>query len=267
MITPNLLLARLDAIGRVLAQHDDALALIGLGSVGQERDRLDAFSDLDFFVIVEDGAKPQYLDQLDWLEAVAPIAYSFRNTDDGYKMLYVDGVFCEFAVFTRTELASAAFTAALVVWQRPNVMLPLSQSQRSVPRQASHEDEWLTGEALTNLYVGLGRMRRGELLSATRFIQQYAVDRVIELVSRTAPIQGVHLDPFVPERRIERRSAELAQLLPQFVQGYSYNRESALAILSFLETGYNVHPAIAGAIRGVAGESGPVGNVEGVSVA
>jgi lincosamide nucleotidyltransferase B/F len=251
VINPEMLLARLEAIGYALTQHNDALALIGLGSVGQERDRLDAFSDLDFFVIVEDDAKADYLDRLDWLAAVAPIAYSFRNTVDGYKLLYADGIFCEFAVFTQTELATAAFTAARVIWQRPNAVLPILQSQ-GIVQQEMREEKWLVGEALTNLSVGLGRMRRGEILSATRFIQHYAVDRVIELASRTVPIQGVHIDPFVPERRIEQRSPELAKLLPQFVQGYSYNRESALAILSFLETYFDVHPAMAHAIRSVA---------------
>jgi lincosamide nucleotidyltransferase B/F len=46
------LLTRLDEIGQSLAHSGHALALIGLGSDGQELDRLDASSDLDFFVIV-----------------------------------------------------------------------------------------------------------------------------------------------------------------------------------------------------------------------
>ena len=37
------------------------------------------------------------------------------------------------------------------------------------------------GEALTNLYVGMAREKRGEKLSAMRFIQGYAVDRLLEL--------------------------------------------------------------------------------------
>ncbi len=46
------LLKRLDDIGRSLAGRPDALALIGLGSVGRELERLDDYSDLDVFVIV-----------------------------------------------------------------------------------------------------------------------------------------------------------------------------------------------------------------------
>jgi len=46
MSTIRDLLTRLDNIGRDLAQSDHALALLGLGSVGLELDRLDAYSDL-----------------------------------------------------------------------------------------------------------------------------------------------------------------------------------------------------------------------------
>ena len=98
------LLIRLNEIGRSLEQSDHALALIGLGSVGLELDRLDCYSDLDFFAIVEAGYKHTYLDSLQWLSGVHPIAYSFPNTEDGYKILFADGIFCEFAVFEPAEL-------------------------------------------------------------------------------------------------------------------------------------------------------------------
>jgi hypothetical protein len=62
------LLQRLDDLGGILAMRGDALALLGLGSVGRDLDRLDDHSDLDFFVVVEDGAKQRYLESVDWLE-------------------------------------------------------------------------------------------------------------------------------------------------------------------------------------------------------
>jgi lincosamide nucleotidyltransferase B/F len=89
---PDALLARLDAIGQSLKQSGHALALIGLGSVGVEVERLDAYSDLDFFAIVENGYKSHYLDSLDWLSSLSPIAYHFRNTPDGHKLLFEDGI-------------------------------------------------------------------------------------------------------------------------------------------------------------------------------
>src|SRR6266511_3519687 len=98
------LLKRLDEIGQSLERSGHALALIGLGSVGLELDRLDSYSDLDFFAIVEKGYKHPYLDSLRWLSDVHPIAYSFLNTVAVYKVLFEDGIFCEFAVFEHAEL-------------------------------------------------------------------------------------------------------------------------------------------------------------------
>src|SRR6266536_2824637 len=58
---PERLVQRLDDLGTELARCGDAIALIGLGSVGVDLDRLDDHSDLDFFVIVEDEARQGYL--------------------------------------------------------------------------------------------------------------------------------------------------------------------------------------------------------------
>jgi hypothetical protein len=59
---PQRLLQRLDELGAVLRERGDAIALLGLGSVGTDLGRLDEHSDMDFFAIVEDGAKPRYLE-------------------------------------------------------------------------------------------------------------------------------------------------------------------------------------------------------------
>src|ERR1044072_4530284 len=174
----QLLLKRLDEIGQSLQQSGHALALIGLGSVGLELDRLDAYSDLDFFAIVEDGYKQAYLDSLQWLSNIHPIAYSFLNTKDGYKVLFADGVFCEFAVFEPAELKRIPFAAGRIIWKRADVPNTLSQLSSSPIAASQRSTEWLVGEALTNIYVGLQRDKRGERLSATRFIQGYAVDRL-----------------------------------------------------------------------------------------
>ena len=58
----ELLLKRLDEIAQSFAKRPHALALIGLGSIGQELDRLDDYSDLDFFAIVEDGHQQSFID-------------------------------------------------------------------------------------------------------------------------------------------------------------------------------------------------------------
>lgn len=249
---PAALLQRLDAIGQSLARSGHGLALLGLGSVGVELDRLDAYSDLDFFAIVEAGYKARYIEDLDWLSAVAPIAYHFRNSRDGHKLLFEDGIFCEFAVFEPAELRAIPFARGRVVWKGPGVDdASLSPPEPAAPPAAPSPD-FLLGEALTNLYVGLGRLRRGEKLSAARFIQGYAVDRLVALAPHIEPAHPAHTDAFVPERRFEQRFPVLAQALPSFIQGYDRSRKSALALLNFLEEHFEVSPPLASAIRALA---------------
>ncbi|HSL28012.1 MAG TPA: hypothetical protein VK900_02335 [Anaerolineales bacterium] len=246
---PRRLLKRLDNIGISLERSGHALALIGLGSVGLELDRLDSYSDLDFFVIVEEGYKRPYLDSLGWLSDVHPIAYQFLNTEDGYKLLFEDGIFCEFAIFEPEELKGIPFAPGRVVWKREDVPEGISQPVAAPASSSRRGRDWLLGEALTNLYVGLLRDKRGEKLSATRFIQGYAVDRVVELVDHIDAGKQVHRDPFVNERRFERRFPGVALQVHAWMQGYNRNPESAMAILAFLEEHFEVDEAIARAIR------------------
>lgn len=250
MATPQQLLHRLNEIGDSLRERGTALALLGLGSVGTELDRLDDYSDLDFFVIVGEGFKQQYIDNLDWLAAAHLIAYAFKNTHDGYKLLYEDGVFCEFAVFEPQEMANIPFSAGRIVWQANGFDETIFKPFQSAP-PGQKSAEWLLGEALTNLYVGLGRFRRGEKLSAARFIQGYAVDRVVELAGQIETAQSAHRDIFTPERRFEQRFPGVAAHLEAFMQGYERSPESALAILIFLESHFDVNKALAAEIRGL----------------
>ena len=248
-MNPQSLLNRLDDIGQALEKGSHALALIGLGSVGLELDRLDSYSDLDFFVIVEEGYKLAYLNSLRWLSDVHPMAYSFHNTEDGYKVLFKDGIFCEFAVFEPAELENIPFAPGRIVWKKVDVPDTLGQPTSFPTAPQKRDKDWLLGEALTNIYVGLSREKRGERLSATRFIQGYAVDRLLELMEFIEPPRQVDRDPFVNERRFEQRFPNLTSRLSTWMQGYEKNRESALAILEFLQAHFEVNQAIANGIR------------------
>ena len=247
---PERLMQRLEDLGAALARRGDAVALIGLGSVGVDLDRLDEHSDLDFFVIVEDDARQRYLDSIDWLEQLSPVAFSFANTTDGRKVLFADGLYAEYAVFTLDGLAACAAPAGRIVWQREDAPAGLD-APRGLPGPSLYDTlQWQTNEALTNLYVGLHRDARGETLSATRLIQTYAVIRVVT-------IAGLHAggadqqDVFAVERGAERRfgaSLPLGSMVP----GYNRNRQAALAILEWLEVHADVDPSLAAAIRELA---------------
>ncbi len=245
----QLLLKRLDEIGLSLQQSGHALALIGLGSVGLELHRLDEFSDLDFFAIVEPGCKHSYINDLQWLSRLCPIAYCFLNSEDGYKLLFSDGVFCEFAVFEPNELQAIPFAAGRIIWKQPHVTETISEPSKAAASRLKRDQDWLLGEALTNLYVGMAREKRGERLSAMRFIQSYALGHLLELVEYTEGAQSVERDEFSAERRFEVRYPVAARHVSQWAQGYEHNRESTLAILAFLEQHFKVNPSIVEAIR------------------
>ena len=190
-----------------------------------------------------------YIQNLDWLSAVCPIVYHFLNTPDGHKALYQDGIFCEFAVFAQSELRTIPFAKGRIVWKRPEVDEMICQPAVAIAPTTPPNVERLVGEALTNLYVGLGRFWRGEKLSAQRFIQHYAVDRIVELAPFIEREQPGRKDVFAHERRFEQRYPQIAAQLPRFVLGYDHSCESALAILHFLEQQFDINQTMAAAIR------------------
>lgn len=250
-IGPEQLLARLDDIAAALRRSGHALALIALGSVGLERHRLDRYSDLDFFVIVEPGCKARYIDRLDWLESASPLAWHYRNTVDGHKALSADGVFCEFAVFEPRELDAIPFAPGRIVWRRPDVEESIAVPRRPLPEARLPDEAWIVGEALSCLYVGLQRWHRGERLSAARLVQGHALDRLIELDALRAAndASAVSVDPFSRERRLEQRRPALAAELPRLLPGYAATPQAALAILAALERlGAAVDPSMKSAV-------------------
>jgi hypothetical protein len=118
----------------------------------------------------------------------------------------------------------------------------------SVP-EPNPDVEWHIGEALTNLYVGVCRERRGEKLSAMRFIQHFALDRLIDVVGMLDQPTSVIADPFVADRRIETRFPTFAAQLGEFAQGYHRNVESALAQLDFLNKHFDINHSMAEEIK------------------
>ena len=230
---PAVLLSRLDAIAASLGASGQALALIGLGSVGSEAERLDEWSDLDFLVVAEAGHKRRYLDQLDWLEAAHPIAWRHRSAFDSFKVLMSDGVFCDFAVIEPQELGAIAFAPGRVVWKRADVDASIARPRRPLPAPRTTDQAWIVGEALACLLVGLRRWHRGERLSAMRLVQGQALDRLIEFdaLHHHAPAP----DPFDGVRAVESRQPTLRAELPGLAPGYEQTPAASLAVLRAFE--------------------------------
>lgn len=227
---------RLKQLSNTLSQREDCLGLLALGSCA-DIDRMDQWSDLDFFVLVDKGKQISYLSNLDWLEACAPLAYVFRNTKDGHKIMWEDGIYAEYAVFEYDQMENIPFSKGAFIFKKngyvlmdtPNIDYPvLSQST-----------DYAVNEILTNLYVGLLRFHRGELLSACRLIQVHAVDRILSI---HRDIDNTKYDMFSLERRVEFNHPELSELLNRTVLGYSHIIESARNILEYIKTITDLNP-------------------------
>jgi len=245
----KLLKQRLNDIAVSLKNSPDGLGLLGLGSAGKDLERMDEYSDLDFFAIVRKGSKQRFIDNLDWLSSVYDIAWCFKNTADGYKLFFVDGLFCEFAVFEPQELATISYSEGRFIWRDKCLAESLCKAALATPN-VSDDETFLLGELLTNLYVGLCRYRRGEKCSAMRFIQVYAVDRLISLLDlHQQQSHNIDKDDFCLDRRIEQRHPNYQQLLFKCTQGVENSRASAEAMLQFIKQRYTIDKKIEHEIR------------------
>ena len=146
----------------------------------------------------------------------------------------------------RSEMSGIPFAQGRIVWKAADFDEMLLTPRPKVSNASSQE--WLLGEALTTLYVGMGRYRRGEKLSAARFVQGFAVDRIIDLASYIETEQAGYRDPFTAERRFEQRFPIISRQFPQFVPGYEHTPAAAKAILAFLEQHFEVNTAMKTAI-------------------
>lgn len=247
----TLLKQRLNEIAASLERHPQGLGLLGLGSAGKEQERLDEYSDLDFFAIVAKGHKQSFLHQLNWLTDVHEVAWYFQNTKDGYKLLYSDGVFCEFAIFETEELESIPYAQGQFIWRAPELAVNLATAKLPEPQPITDEN-FLLGELLTNLYVGLSRYHRGEKSSAFRFVQVHALDRLISLLDLRTPTRlNVFKDNFCIDRRVEQRHSQYETLLLQCMAGAHNTLKSARAMLDFVVQNYQVNQVLENEIRGL----------------
>ncbi|WP_340003588.1 hypothetical protein MHH52_16205 [Paenibacillus sp. FSL K6-0276] len=123
---------------------------------------------------------------------------------NGCKILFEDGIYGEYVVFEEQELEGCTYSEGRIVWKKSfyeneSIVKPMKQA----PSLRSETIDREVNEALTNLYVGLGRYARGEKLSATRFVEGHAVDRLLsETHLLESEVYG-YPDIFGNDRRFE----------------------------------------------------------------
>ncbi|WP_410768531.1 hypothetical protein [Fontibacillus sp. BL9] len=252
MNTPEQLLKRLDSIGQSLSMREHALLLLGVGSVGTELERLDSYSDLDFFVFTEQGYSNTFIENLDWLNSACALSFHFRNTEDGYKIMFEDGIYGEFAVFDENKMTEVPCNGGRIIWSKPGYkhVIPSLEQPISVNRPVTAD--FALNEAVTNIYVGLCRYARGEKLSAKTFIETYAMNQLISVLHLYQEEQPSNLDPYNNDRRIEQRFPDFDIHFSQMLQGYDQVPQSAIHIFSYIERIFPVNEKLSQEIKDLA---------------
>jgi len=88
-----------------------------------------------------------------------------------------------------------------------------------------------------------------------RFIQVYALDRIIDLINLQSNPTEVNQDPFMTDRRLEARYPDFSEQLASFAQGYGRNAESALSQLEFLSKHFVINSEMSAAIMNLCRQS------------
>lgn len=162
------------------------LGLVALGSMAEQGELPDEYSDHDFFVVVEPWLAEELRGSSEWLPAPDRIRLRFRETPHGVKALYDDGHLIELAVFTLEELSLARVNRHRVLFDHADVearMVRVERETRARIEAEAPSDEWLVGQMLTDALVGALRAARGETLAGSERVTQ-ATRWFLRLVDR-----------------------------------------------------------------------------------
>ena len=212
----------LDALVATLSADPHVLGLVLAGSSARP-ERRDRWSDHDFLVVTVDGVQEQYRTDLTWLPEADDIAWSFRETAHGLKVLYRSGLLLEFAVFDRAEFSTCALDDYRVVIDRA---APDRHGEVTIAEVAAAVSERSIGAEdvdpvaafrhfLALVYVGTGRARRGERLSANVVLRDYATAALLRVVRAVHPALDPRLDRLDPWRRVHLVWPEFAAALDE----------------------------------------------------
>jgi hypothetical protein len=200
------------------ASADPAIVgLVGFGSTADPA-RADEWSDHDIAVITRAGDEARYRNDLSWLPDSDRIALSVVDQHDGVTIVYDDGRVIEFGVATIEGFATWAGNAATVLIDRGGVA-PVVERMLARPAAGDHVDVGReTRIALAKLLIGVGRARRGELLTADHNIRGEALDHLLRAWGIALPADRSRLDTLDPRRRFEQAHPALGARLADAVR-------------------------------------------------
>jgi hypothetical protein len=203
---------RFEALSAGLADgvrtHPGMVGLVLLGSASDEAaTRRDEWSDHDFFALVEPGRGAEMRRDLSWLPEQERLVLTAREGEVGFVAVYDDGHVFEFAYSEVDELAGAVAGEATVVVDDANGSVRgLIEAARARAAASDRFDPVNdTRLILVKLLIGVGRVRRGEVLGGGHFVRTWAVQHLVRAIrGRFADRSTAVRDTIDPVRRFER---------------------------------------------------------------
>jgi hypothetical protein len=190
-----------DALVDSCKNNPSVVGLVLVGSTA-ETFRVDEWSDHDFFVITHAGEQEALRQDLTWLPHFDHIAFSFRETEHGLKVVYESGAVLEFAIFDCDELRACGVNHHKLAFGTKEVedALAVAASRLTVEPSGNMLSDFR--HFLSVILIGVGRSRRGEILTAGQGIRSYAAGALMKVFTRhLGPDE--RLDQLDPLRRFE----------------------------------------------------------------
>lgn len=244
--------ARFEALSEGLAagvrERDGLVGLVLLGSASAEAaGRRDEWSDHDFFALTAPGRGRDIRPDLSWLPDQDRLVLTAREGEIGFAAVYDDGHVFEFAFSDAAELAGAvAGDATVVVDDDEGTTAALIAESRARAAEADRFDPANDVRlVLVKLLIGVGRVRRGEVLNGNAFIRQWAVQHLVRAIrGRFAEASTSLRDTIDPMRRFERDFPEWGARIASALDGPLEDAAQAIFVLTreILEPGWDEFP-------------------------
>lgn len=186
----------------VAESRDDVIGLAGFGSTA-DRSRVDEWSDHDFAWITVEGAQDAYRHDLSWLPGAESIALSVVEHHGGVKVIYDDGRVLEFGITGLVDFTNWAGNRIQVLVDKGGVAAAAAAILSAPLPEGERDGQRAARLVLTQLLIGVGRYRRGEVLSAGRSIRDEATGYLLVAMAARLGRETERLDTLDPRRRFE----------------------------------------------------------------
>lgn len=191
-------------VGELVTACQNDARIVGLVLMGStaDRSRVDEWSDHDFAAICIPESLEDVRGDLSWLPRSDTLVAGVRELHGGFKAIYQDGAVLEFAI---TDLGNLR-TFLTNAWEVAYGGEPVLEAMRAAEANpiAASRRERDAPLFLAAILIGVGRTRRGEVLSGSRSVRGEAFDYLVAMLAASQSAPGSHrLDTLDPRRRFE----------------------------------------------------------------